>query len=160
MSAVLTVVIMEPCCKKSAPDYDPGPCPVWIRFPHSWPPRCTHAEKRVLTITEHTTRESADPEYAKTLGWDALTGYLYEGAMPPEGERFRIMSVAGSLSNRYGYFHTKPSLLVFPTAEFAAEWAEKNRRSLYNIVGDQDTRVRLSSYGVPVGGELEVGDQA
>jgi hypothetical protein len=37
------------------------------------------------------------------------------------------------------------------------EWAEKNRHILYNIVGDQDTRVRQSSYRVPVGQELEVG---
>ncbi|MBD0734007.1 hypothetical protein [Streptomyces sp. CBMA29] len=117
-----------------------------------------HAEKRVLTVTVHQTREAADKEYAKTLGWERLMGYLCEGAMPPEGARFRIMPVAGSLSTSRGYFNGKPSLLVFPTAEFAAEWAEKNRHILYNIVGDQDTRVRLSTYRVPVGWELEPGE--
>lgn len=150
-----TVVLLVPCCEKSAPDYNPGPRPVWNRIPGGWPPRCLHANKRLLTITEHPTRASAEPEYAMTLGWFSLTGYLYEGVMPPEGERFRIMKVAGSLS--FGYFQKEPGKLVFPTAEFAMEWAEKKRHSLYNIVGDTDTRVRLSSYGLPTGVELEPG---
>ncbi|MBL1115378.1 hypothetical protein JK364_23695 [Streptomyces sp. 110] len=152
-----TVVVMEPCCVKSEPGYDPGPRPVWHRFPDSWPPSCNHWPKRVLTITEHETRETAEPEYAKTLGWDAYPGYLHEGAMPPEGERFRIMVVSGDLTR--GYFHAAPEPLVFPTAELAAGWVEK-KRALYNIVGDQDQRVRLSSYGVPVGTELLTGEPA
>ncbi|MFJ8027820.1 hypothetical protein [Streptomyces sp. NPDC096311] len=154
----LTVVVMEPCCEKSEPDYDPGPCPVWHRFPSSWPPRCLHAKKRVLTITEHQTRESADREYVKTLGWDSLPGYLYEDVMPPEGQRFRIMGVGGNSIN--GHFHTLASAMVFPTAQFAMEYAEKKRFVLYNIVGDQDQRVRLSSYSVPIGTELFEGEPA
>ncbi|MFJ2420175.1 hypothetical protein [Streptomyces brevispora] len=155
-----TVVVMEPCCEKTAPDYDPGPRPYWNQSVGGWPPRCIHAEKRMLNISEHMTRESADPEYAKTLGWGALQGYLYEGVMPPEGERFRIMHVKGSFSSACGHFHGPPSSLVFPTAEFAAEYAEKARGILYNVVGDTDTVVRLSSYRVEVGRCLEPGEQA
>lgn len=151
-----TVVVMEPCCYVSAPDFVPPPKPVHIRTPGDWSgSRCTHAVRRIPTITVHTTRESADPEYAKTLGWHSLPGYLYEGVMPPEGERFRIMRVGGNSIS--GHHHGEPGTMPFPTAEFAAEYAEKTRGILYNIVGDQDTRVRLSSYCVPVGTELEPG---
>ncbi|MEU1552203.1 hypothetical protein ABZ517_05700 [Streptomyces scabiei] len=154
----ITVVVMEPCCEKSAPDYEPPPRPYYVRGPWS-PTACGHIPKRIPTITVHETRESADPEYAKTIGWHALPGYLYEGEFPPEGERFRIMRVAGSLSTDRGYFHAQPGRLVFPTAELATEYAEKRRISLYNIVGDTDTVVRLSSYGMQVGRELIAGEQ-
>ncbi|MDW6058158.1 hypothetical protein SAZ11_08650 [Streptomyces sp. FXJ1.4098] len=155
----LTVVVMEPCCEKSEPDYDPGPRPVWHRFPAEWPPRCNHWPRRVLNISEHAARETADAEFAKTLGWHALPGYQFEGKMPPEGERFRIMYVGGSLTRRKGYTHSEPGRMVFPTAERAMEYAEEKRIALYNIVGDQDTIVRLSSYGMQVGRELIVGEQ-
>ncbi|MFH9731816.1 hypothetical protein [Streptomyces sp. NPDC017260] len=155
----ITVVVMEPCCEMSEPDYDPGPRPVWNRIPGGWPPRCNHGEKRVLSITEHETRETADPEFAKTLGWYASPGYEFEGKMPPEGERFRIMGVAGTLSSAEGYTHARPGRMVFPTVELAMEYAEKKRTVLYNIVGDQDTVVRLSSYRMQVGRELIAGDQ-
>ncbi|MEV5264774.1 hypothetical protein [Streptomyces werraensis] len=112
-----------------------------------------------MTITEHTSEESAEAEYSKTRGWGAVPGYRFEGKMPPEGQRFRLMYVAGSLNHPDGYTHARPGTLVFPTAEAAERWAEKKRIALYNVVGDQDTVVRLSSYGMQVGRELIVGDQ-
>lgn len=148
---VVTVMVLEPCCDNGAP---------WGERPED----CHHRVKRVPTFTEHTTLESARAEFAKTRGWGSTDGYVHNGVMPPVGERFRIMPVAGSLSSVDGYVHSLPVALDFPTAQaaaqYAAQWHEypdgKRHRfaSLVNVVGDRDTRVRWSSYGVEPGTEL------
>ncbi|WP_030570081.1 hypothetical protein [Streptomyces aureocirculatus] len=65
--------------------------------------------------------------------------------------------------------HAAPFEIPFPTIEMAREYAEDwheypdgNRRKkiLFNIVGDQDTIVRWSSYGVSIGHELAAGAYA
>lgn len=154
-----TVMIMEPCCELTEPGYDPGPRPVWNRTPGAWPPRCLHKDTRVPTYTTHETREAAEAEFGKTRGWGALDGYLYEGGMPPEGERFRLVRVGGN--GVHGHIHGNPSDAVFPTMEAARKYGERGARgSLLNVVGDRDMRVRWSSYGLPAGTEIEPGQPA
>jgi len=154
-----TAVVIDPCCALSAPDYDPGPRPVWNRTPGGWPPRCLHADKKVQAITEHDTESLADNWRAgRDARYSTADGYTFEGVMPPEGERFRIMGTGGDLVG--GYFHARPSVLEFPTVQRAREYAEMRRMSLFNIVGDTDTAVRWSSYRVTVGRDLEVGGPA
>lgn len=154
-----TAVMLDPCCLLSDPNHDPGPRPVWNRIPGGWPPRCMHADKRVQVIAEHGTESLADNWRA---GRDGLhhtaDGYVFEGVMPPEGERFRIVRSGGGGVN--GYVYSVPSVLEFPSVDVAREYARARRLSLYNIVGDTDTRVRWSSYRVPVGTELEAGGPA
>lgn len=162
---VVTVMVLEPCCELTEPGYDPGPRPYYSRTPSAWPPRCGHPLKRVPTFTEHTTLDTARAEFAKTRGWDSTDGYVFSGAMPPEGERFRIMPVTGSLTSTYG--HGAPEEIPFPdvatAALYASQWHEypdstrRRHPSLVNIVGDTDTVVRWSSYGVDVGTELSTG---
>lgn len=164
---VITVMVLEPCCERTKPGYDPGPRPVWNRMPGAWPPRCTHGDKRQVKITQHETREAADREFAATRGWGGTDGWLFEGAMPPEGERFRIMPVSRTGA---GYSeHMQPWEVPFPTVDMAREYAERfaeyptgerHRHVLYHVVGDQDTRVRWSATGVEVGTELYAGDPA
>ncbi len=161
---VVTVMVLEPCCVMTEPGYDPGPRPYYSRTPGAWPPRCGHPESRVPTFTEHTDLESVRGEFAKTRGWGSTDGYVFNGVMPPEGERFRIMPVGGSLSGVDGYRHALPWGIDFPTAESAALYAStyheyldaKRYRypSLVNVVGDRDTVVRWSSYGIEPGAEL------
>jgi hypothetical protein len=151
---MFTVLLMEPCCEMSADWYDPGPRPVWHRTPGAWPPSCGHPEKRIPVITTHTDKAEAESRYAETRGWHALKGWMHEGEMPPEGERFRIMGVHGGGGSGWRK-HSPPSKAVFPTVDLARECAEKWRNVLYDIVGDTDTRVRWSSYGVKVGTVLE-----
>ena len=154
-----TAVMIDPCCPLSAPDYDPGPRPVWNRSPGGWPPRCMHAQRTVLAVTEHETESLAENWRAGREGLYATAdGYVFEGVMPPEGERFRIMRTGGNLTS--GYIHAQPSVLEFPSVDLAREYAGTRRLSLYSIVGDTDTRVRWSSYRVPVGTELQEGGPA
>ncbi|MGW1784923.1 hypothetical protein ACWCQQ_38335 [Streptomyces sp. NPDC002143] len=92
---------------------------------------------------------------------------MFEGVMPPAGERFRIMTTVGSLNTHLE--HAAPFAIPFPTVEMAREYAEdwheypdalRRKEILFNIVGDQDTIVRWSSYGVSVGHELSAGAYA
>lgn len=152
-----TVLLMEPCCEMSADDYDPGPRPVWNRTPGGWPPRCGHADKRVPVLTVHTDKAEAEARHAETLGWGGLKGWIFEGEMPPEGERFRIAGVGGSLSSSRGYYSAGPGRMEFPTVEFAREYAEKTRTILFNIIGDTDLTVRWSSYGYRIGMDIDPG---
>lgn len=155
---VVTVMVLEPCCGMTEPGYDPGPCPAYNRTPGAWPPRCGHPDPRVPTFTEHTDLESVRAEFTKTRGWGSTDGYVFNGVMPPDGERFRIMPVGGSLTSVDGYRHMPPWPIAFPTVEvaqaYAADWREYtdgNRyrySSLVNVVGDQDLTVRWSSYGL------------
>lgn len=165
--AVFTVCVLEPCCELTEPGYEPGPRPVGNRTPGGWPPRCTHAARRVATLTRHTDRDAAETEYAKTKGWYSTDGWMFEGEMPPEGERFRIMPMDGTLNTHYE--HRAPVDIPFPTIDMARDYAEdwhewpdgeRHKETLFNIVGDTDTRVRWSSYGVRVGAELEAGNYA
>lgn len=167
MGSVFTVCVLEPCCELTEPGYEPGPRPVWNRTPGGWPPRCAHAARRVATLTRHTDRESADAEYGKTKGWYRLSGWLYEGEMPPAGERFRIMPVGGNLKTHH--VHADPVDIPFPSIEIARDYAENwnewpdgnsHKEILFNIVGDTDTRVRWSSYTVEAGTELTPGEWA
>lgn len=162
-----TVCVLEPCCELTEPGYEPGPRPVWNRVPGGWPPRCPHPAPRVPTLTTHATREAAEAEYAKTRGWYSTDGWMVEGEIPPEGERFRVMPVVGTLATHYE--HSRPRELPFPSIDLAREYAEewhewpdgnRHKEVLFNIVGDQDTRVRWSSYRVQIGAELEAGDWA
>lgn len=151
---VVTVMVLEPCCDLGAP---------WSNYPEN----CPHVRdnQRVPTFTEHTDLQSVRREWAKTRGWGSTDGYLFNGRMPAEGERFRIMPVGGSLTSVEGFTHTEPWAIDFPTVEAARayadawhEYTDGNRRrysSLVNIVGDRDTVVRWSSYGVRVGTVLE-----
>lgn len=156
MSDVFTVCILEPCCELTRPGYDPGPRPVGNRVPGGWPSRCSHTVRFVPTLTRHTGRESAEGEYSKTRGWDALSGWMFPGEMPPEGERFRIMPVimAGEWHK-----HGEPWNVPFPTVELAVEYAEE-RLQFFNVVGDTDTVIRFSPYNVKVGTEIFPGDMA
>lgn len=155
-ATVVTVCVLEPCCDNSAP---------WGEYPEN----CRHGRgaRRAPVFTTHPTLEAAAPEAAKLKGWYHLDGYVFEGEMPPEGERFRIMPIIGSLNTHYE--HAAPVEIPFPTIEQAREYAEdwhewpdarRHKEILFNIVGDQDTRVRWSSYTVPVGTELAPGDWA
>lgn len=146
---VVTIMVLEPCCDNGAP---------WGEYPEN----CRHRVKRVPTFTEHTTLETARAEFAKTRGWGSTDGYVHNGVMPPEGERFRIMPVVGSLTTHYE--HAQFWSIDFPTVEaaklYAADYREytdgKRYRypSLVNIIGDRDTVVRWSSYGIEPGTEL------
>ncbi|MGW3153770.1 hypothetical protein [Streptomyces sp. NPDC001089] len=166
-----TVCILQPCCAMTEPGYDPGPRPVWNRAVGGWPPRCGHPsrERRKATITRYEDRAAAEEEYYSKAGggWYTTDGWIFEGEMPPEGQQFRIMPIVGSLNSHYEY--GKPVEIPFPTIEMAQEYAEKHheypdgerrKQILYNIVGDQDTRVRWSSYNVEIGRELTSGDWA
>ncbi|MFV0135554.1 hypothetical protein ACLGIH_20420 [Streptomyces sp. HMX87] len=123
---------------------------------------------RVATLTTYQDRAAAEAEYmGKARGWYSTDGYMFEGEMPPEGERFRILPIGGSLTTHY--YHGEPVEIPFPTIEMAREYAEdwheypnakRYQQILFNIVGDRDTRVRWSSYGVSVGTELEAGAYA
>ncbi|MEW1548457.1 hypothetical protein [Streptomyces tsukubensis] len=166
---VFTVCILEPCCEKSEPGYIPKPKPCYVRTP-GWSDSCAHprSERRKATITEYGTREEAEAEYqGKACGWGATDGWLYEGKMPPEGERFRIMPIQGTLTTHF--WHGAPVEIPFPTIGLAREYAKeyheypdggRHKQILYNIVGDQDTVVRWSSYTVKAGTELAAGDGA
>lgn len=154
---MFTVLLMEPCCEISADGYDPGPRPVWNRIPGGWPPRCQHADKRVPVITTHTDRAEAEARHAHTRGWGSLAGWIYEGEMPPVGERFRICGVGGSLSSARGYYALEPGVMEFPTVDVAREFMDAKRASLYNIVGDTDLTVHWSSYGRETGSQIEPG---
>ena len=150
---VVTVMVLEPCCDNGAP---------WGEYPEN----CPHARnnQRIPTFTEHTQLDTVRAEFAKTRGWGSTDGYVYNGGMPPEGERFRIMPVVGSLSSVDGYQHATPWEIDFPTVDVAKLYASQYHEytnaqryryeSLVNIVGDQDTVVRWSSYGVEPGVEL------
>lgn len=161
---IVTVMVLEPCCHMTEPGYDPGPRPVYNRTPGAWPPRCGHPVPRVPTFTEHAQLDTVRAEFAKTRGWGSTDGYVYNGVMPPEGERFRIMPVGGSLSSVDGYRHRAPWEIDFPTVDVATLYASQYHEytnaqryryeSLVNIVGDRDTVVRWSSYGVETGVEL------
>ncbi|WP_274032613.1 hypothetical protein [Streptomyces sp. MMBL 11-1] len=167
---MFTVCILEPCCEKTEPGYTPMPKPFYVRTP-GWSDTCQHkrSERRKATFTVYDDRAMAEREYQGRAGggWYTTDGYLFEGEMPPEGERFRIMPIRGNLTS--GYFHCEPAEIPFPTIETAREYAEdyheypsgvRDKQILYNIVGDQDTVVRWSSYRVPVGRELTPGDYA
>jgi hypothetical protein len=154
---VIYVLIMEPCCEKSAPWYVPQPQPYYVRTP-GWSDSCDHTDKRVPVLTEHADAEGARERHSLTLGSRCLEGWMWEGDLPPEGERFRITSVGGS--HLTGLLHGKPSDMWFPTADLAREHVNRQRESLYNIVGDRDMVVRWSSYNLPVGTALEVGQPA
>lgn len=165
---MITVMVLEPCCEKTEPGYDPGPRPVWNRTPGGWPPRCNHRYEREVKVTQHETRESADREFAKTRGWRPTDGWLFEGEMPPEGERFRIMPIVGGGGSGF-HRHAEPWDIPFPTVGMAQTYAERfskypdgrsHRYHLYHVVGDQDTRVRWSATGVPEGTVLHAGDPA
>ncbi|WP_424863043.1 hypothetical protein [Streptomyces sp. MMS24-I29] len=152
------------------PGYDPGPRPVWNRTPGGWPPNCRHprSARRKATITTYEDKHAAEAWFnGRARGWYSTDGWLFEGGMPPEGERFRIMPIVGSLNTHYE--HGRPVEIPFPAIELAREYAEdyheyphggRDKQVLYNIVGDQDTVVRWSSYTVPVGTELSPGDWA
>lgn len=157
VDGTVTVMVLEPCCAMTEPGYDPGPRPVYNRIPGGWPPRCRHCVPRVPTFTSHTELETVRAEFAKTRGWGSTDGYVHNGVMPPEGERFRIMPVDG-------YRHGAPWEIGFPTVDVARRWAAQwhdypdGKRyqypSLVNVVGDRDTVVRWSSYGIEPGTEL------
>ncbi|MFJ5725828.1 hypothetical protein [Streptomyces sp. NPDC093149] len=167
---MFTICILEPCCEKTEPGYTPRPKPVHIRTP-GWSDSCNHPmrERRKATITTYEKREPAWEEYYGKAGsgWWTTDGWFFEGEIPPEGERFRIMPIVGSLNTHFE--HGRPVEIPFPTIELAREYAEdyheyphgeRDKQILYNIVGDQDTVVRWSSYTVPVGTELSPGDWA
>ncbi|MFJ5739982.1 hypothetical protein [Streptomyces microflavus] len=169
MAGVFTVCILKPCCEKTEPCYKPKPKPHHIRTP-GWSDSCDHhrRERRKAMITTYKTREEANAEYqGKARGWGATDGWMYEGEMPPEGERFRIMPIKGTLTTHF--WHGEPVEIAFPTIDLAREYAEeyheypdgnRHKQILYNIVGDQDTVVRWSSYEVRVGTELRADDWA
>lgn len=169
MVDVFTVCILEPCCEKSEPGYTPRPKPYCVRTP-GWADSCNHlrSERRKATITTYKTREQAEVEYqGKARGWGSTDGWLYEGEMPPEGARFRIMPIKGTLTTHF--WHGEPVEIPFPTIDLAREYAEeyheypdggRHKQILYNIVGDRDTVVRWSSYTVKAGTELAAGDGA
>lgn len=162
---MFTVCILEPCCTLTEPGYDPGPRPVWNRSVNGWPPRCGHSAPRVATLTTHENQGLAEAWFnGRARGWYSTDGWLFEGAMRPEGQRFRIMRIGGSLNTHF--IHGDPYEIPFPTIEMAREYAEdwheyphggRDKPILYNVVGDQDTQVRWSSYGVTVGTELGAG---
>lgn len=122
----------------------------------------------MATITVYEERKAAEAEYfGKARGYHSTDEWIFEGEMPPEGEQFRIMPITGTLCTHHE--HGKPVEIPFPTIELAREYAkeyheyphgEREMHILFNIVGDQDTRVRWSSYTVPVGTELTPGDWA
>lgn len=160
MADIFTVCILEPCCEKTEPGYTPSPKPYCVRTP-GWSDLCNHLrrERRKATIATHTTREEAEAEHQDKAG-----GWTCAGEMPPEGERFRIMPVKGTLAACF--WHGEPVEIPFPTIVLAREYAEeyheypdgeRYKQVLYNIVGDQDTVVRWSSYAVKVGTELRAG---
>ncbi|NIY68093.1 hypothetical protein [Streptomyces malaysiensis] len=77
------------------------------------------------------------------------------------------MPIIGSLNTHFE--HSSPFEIPFPTVKMARDYAEnwheypdghRRKEILYNIVGDQDTIVRWSSYTIPVGTELEAGEWA
>ncbi|WP_158819110.1 MULTISPECIES: hypothetical protein [Streptomyces] len=152
------------------PGYDPGRRPVWNRSPGGWPPSCGHprSERRKATITTYENKDEAEAWYmGRARGWCSTDGWLFEGAMPPEGERFRIMPIGGSLDSHFE--HSSPYEIPFPTIDMAREYAEEyheypdgnqDKQTLYNIVGDRDTVVRWSSYTLAIGTELTPGDWA
>ncbi|WP_329271830.1 hypothetical protein [Streptomyces sp. NBC_01451] len=121
----------------------------------------------MATLTTHDTQSLAEAWFnGRARGWYSTDGWLFDGEMPSEGERFRIVPVGGSLATARGYLHGAPVEIPFPTIEQAREYAEayheypdgrRHRQVLFNIVGDQDTLVRWSSYGVGIGTELEAG---
>ncbi|MGW0881360.1 hypothetical protein [Streptomyces sp. NPDC002671] len=133
-----------------------------------WSDSCNHREHRKATLTTYETREEAEAEYnGKARGWYSTDGWLFDGELPPAGQRFRIMPIGGTLATHY--FHGEPVEIPFPTVELAREYAEdwheypsgtRNKQILYNIVGDTDTVVRWSSYRVEPGVELTPGDYA
>ncbi|MFE4335380.1 hypothetical protein ACFRQM_40045 [Streptomyces sp. NPDC056831] len=136
-----------------------------------WSDSCNHPkrERRKATITTYEKREAAWEEYYGKAGggWWTTDGWFFEGEIPSEGERFRIMPIVGSLNTHYE--HGRPVEIPFPTIEIAREYAEvhheypdggRRRQILFNIIGDQDTKVRWSSYTVPVGTKLLPGDWA
>lgn len=167
---MFTVCILEPCCVMTEPEYDPGPRPVWHRSPGGWPPSCGHPqrERRKATITTYKEKSTAEAWLqGRARGWYSTDGWMFEGVMPPAGERFRIMTTVGSLNTHLE--HAAPFAIPFPTVEMAREYAEdwheypdalRRKEILFNIVGDQDTIVRWSSYGVSVGHELSAGAYA
>ncbi|WP_434598192.1 hypothetical protein [Streptomyces sp. A5-4] len=165
---MFTVCILEPCCTLTEPGCDPGPRPVWNRSVNGWPPRCGHPAPRVATLTTHERQGLAEAWFnGRARGWYSTDGWLFEGAMPTEGQRLRIMPILGSLTTHFE--HSAPFEISFPTIEMAREYAqdwheypdgERRKEILFNIVGDQDTIVRWSSYTVEVGTELEAGAYA
>ncbi|MFB7919518.1 hypothetical protein [Streptomyces sp. NPDC056061] len=124
--------------------------------------------RRKATITTYEDERAAEAWFnGRARGRYSTDGWMFEGVMPPEGERFRIMPIVGSLNTHYE--HAAPFEIPFPTIAMAREYAEdyheyphggRSKQVLYNIVGDQDTIVRWSSYTVPVGTELSSGDWA
>ncbi|WP_405824189.1 hypothetical protein OG705_29085 [Streptomyces sp. NBC_00838] len=167
---MFTVCILEPCCEKTEPGYEPIPKPYYVRTP-SWSNSCNHPrrEQHKATLTSYETRAAADEEYYGKAGSGRYTtdGWLFEGAMPPEGDRFRIMPIVGTLNTHYEY--GRPVEIPFPSIEmaraYAEEWHEypdgrRRKQILFNIIGDQDTRVRWSSYNIATGRELTPGDWA
>lgn len=100
---MFTVMVLEPCCSKTAPGYVPGPKPYYVRTP-GWSDTCDHPrdKRRVPVITRHADRESAEAEFAKTKGWDGTGGWIFEGAMPPEGERHQcvLFNIVGDMDTR------------------------------------------------------------
>ncbi|WP_030660815.1 hypothetical protein [Streptomyces rimosus] len=168
--SLFTVCILEPCCEKTEPGYVPRSKPYYVRTP-GWSDSCRHPKRewRKATLTTYETRAAAEEEYYGKAGsgWYTTDGWLFEGQMPPEGERFRIMPIVGTSTSHHE--HGRPVEIPFPAIEMAREYAEeyheypdsgRRKQSLYNIVGDRDTVVRWSSYDVEVGTELTPGDWA
>ncbi|MFF8283296.1 hypothetical protein ACF06W_11305 [Streptomyces albus] len=164
------VCVLEPCCEKTHPGYVPQPKPYYVRTP-GWSDSCNHprGERRKATLATYEDKAAAEEEYYAKAGggWCTTDGWFFEGKMPPEGKRFRIMPIVGTLNTHYE--HAEPVEIPFPTIQMAREYAgeyheypdgARRKHILFNIVGDKDTVVRWSAYNIEIGLELTPGTWA
>lgn len=118
MVDVFAVCVLEPCREKTEPGCTPRPKPYYARTP-GWSDSCNHlrSERHKPTITTYKTSEEAAAEYqGKARGWGSTMDGCTRGEMPPEGERFRIMLIKGTLTTHF--WHGEPVEIPFPTIDW------------------------------------------